>query len=96
MKGTTMALFKRKAEYSIGPLTVTVDAEDVTRLESHQWMLAETDQNQLLPYADVGTPGDPVFLPLPNFLLSVGNDVYVERVNRSGADYTKKNLKASR
>lgn len=91
-----MAILKRSLKFVIGSLTITVDAEDVTRIGNHQWKLSETDQNQLLPYADVGSPAQPVYLPLPNFLLNVGNDVFVERRDRSGADYRKANLRVRR
>jgi hypothetical protein len=91
-----MAILKRSSKFTIGSLVITVDADDVARLGSHQWKLTEADQNQLMPYADVGRPGEPVYLPLSNFLLNVDNTVFVERRDRSGADFRKGNLRVSR
>jgi hypothetical protein len=88
-----MALLKRTAKYTIGNYKITVDADDVPRLETHDWKLTEADQNQLLPYADIGRPGEPLFLPLANFILSAGNDVYVEHKNHDHQDFRKTNLR---
>jgi hypothetical protein len=50
----------------------------------------------VLPYTDAGRPGLPVFLPLANFLLGIGNDIYIEHKNGNHADYRKSNLRATR
>jgi hypothetical protein len=93
-----MALLKRKAAIELAPgHTVTVDLEDVDRIEATgPWKPIPLDQNVIHWYHDRGTKGQPVFQLLEHFIMQARDNQFVELIDRSaqGAlNLRKSNLK---
>lgn len=86
--------FKRKATIELSGHTVTVDAEDVERIESAgPWKPFPFDQNRVTWLRNRGTESKPAFELLAHFIMAASDNQYVELVDRSVLDYRKSNLR---
>jgi|HubBroStandDraft_5_1064220.scaffolds.fasta_scaffold676134_1 hypothetical protein len=86
--------FKRKATIVLSGHTVTVDAEDVERIESAgPWKPFPFDQNRVTWLRNRGTTSKPAFELLAHFIMAASDNQYAELIDRSVLDYRKSNLK---
>lgn len=86
--------FGRKTQFEIIPgHSITVDAEDLERVQACKWeMMCGERPGTARFYTNIGAPGRPAFQLLAAFILGVKPTQYVEQVVQ-GSDYRKKNLK---
>jgi hypothetical protein len=86
-----------QVQTAIGHQTVkiTVDDSDRERIQSQKWF-AFVNGDTLIAYTDIGSPNGPHMMPLANFILSIGADIYVEHNNGRANDFRVANLRAQR
>lgn len=86
--------FKRRATIVLSGHTVTVDAEDVERIESAgPWKPFPFDQNRVTWLRNRGSGDHPAFELLEHFIMAASDNQYVESADRSVPDYRKSNLR---
>ena len=90
--------FNRKVQYEILPRhVITLDAEDLIRVQSRQWKSLPGEQvNTARFFTNIGTEARQVYQLLGGFILGVKATQFVDLVDKSPAgmlDYRKKNLK---
>lgn len=85
-----MMRLSRKTTIALTPLySITIDAEDESRIREHQWRIFEG--SELIPFARING----VEIPLGNYLLGLPVTKYVaKKGGRNSTNYTKRNLKA--
>jgi hypothetical protein len=96
-----MSLLKRKATIELTPgHTVTVDAEDVDRIEAAgPWKPTALDQNVVHWYHNRGSNERPAFQLLEHFVMQARDNQSVALIDHShkgASDLRKANLKVSK
>ena len=96
-----MALLKRATQIEIiEGVKITVDAEDVERIQARTWQkMPGQHANTVSLFTNLGTKSSPAFQLLSGFILGVQPSQYVEQIDKSIAgllDYRKRNLRRYR
>ncbi len=75
-------------------LKIIVDDNARERILSQKWF-AFVNADTIIAYTDIGSPNSPHMMPLANFILSIGADIYVEHT-KGANDFRIANLRAQR